>query len=813
MKNGSQSYQYLLRGNTRAMRYLLLFLLIAATSAVRAQESRIELRTHYSTILGIQKYFNVFLPDGYDRDSLRYPVVYLFRGHESEWVNPSQDGSRQGNIKTVADRLFASGTIGKMIFVMPGLSQPGVDADFAYVVNELIPFVDSQFRTIAVRQKRGMDGFSYGGYDMLQLLRRYPEQFFTAGAYDGSFWVVDLNVFFSSATEAYWTELRSMKFLIHSTVQGNYDSNQQFLSILNSHGINNAFAVLDIGPGSAHNWYFADLHMEKSLPLHWQHFLMGSRTLSARLVSPLPGTKISGTVPVRWSVEPHSEILRVSLDYSRDRGMVWQEIYSSASPDTSFLWNTSLVPDGTGYLIRMRAVGDTVSAYTQMAGRFTVDNPGNAPPEVGIIFPDSSRPLSGRETVSWWAEDADGDSLAISIDASADGGNTWNRLSDQVNTGAFSWDTPASPNSLTYQLRVRAKDAASFGEAMSPIFAVSNMRPTLRDTLTTHVAGRADGTIRVNVVNLSQITGHRYRVIFQDSIPKFKTYSVIDIDRSTTVLARASVGTPNMEGPIFDGLRLAFGDMDPPRYSKDSTRWTSGASDLIPAVTLPRFDPGTGVVTGLPHASDYLIRQFDHTVDTSSSDFGWTPLPMNFTVWNRTENHRVDVLFTDLDNDRLIGHYDDLILLEKDNLGKSFPTWELFFAGTINPTPPLPGDTFLLKILKPFTKGDVYEFLALPTGVVSVHPLSLPLAFRLEQNYPNPFNPMTAVRFQLPVVSDVKLAVFDILGREVAMLVNERKDAGTHQVSFDAKGLASGVYLYRITAGPYTETKKLVLLK
>jgi len=92
-------------------------------------------------------------------------------------------------------------------------------------------------------------------------------------------------------------------------------------------------------------------------------------------------------------------------------------------------------------------------------------------------------------------------------------------------------------------------------------------------------------------------------------------------------------------------------------------------------------------------------------------------------------------------------------------------------------------------------------------------PAIVPAAFALEQNYPNPFNPKTVVRYQLPEVSDVKLIVYDLLGRAVAVLVNERKPAGRHSATFDASGLTSGVYFYRLETGGHTATRKLVVLK
>ena len=90
---------------------------------------------------------------------------------------------------------------------------------------------------------------------------------------------------------------------------------------------------------------------------------------------------------------------------------------------------------------------------------------------------------------------------------------------------------------------------------------------------------------------------------------------------------------------------------------------------------------------------------------------------------------------------------------------------------------------------------------------------NLPERFALDQNYPNPFNPSTTIKYQLPNASYVNLTVYDVLGRQVSTLVNERRDAGVHEVKFDAAGLASGVYFYRLTAGSYVDTKKLLLVR
>jgi hypothetical protein len=95
-----------------------------------------------------------------------------------------------------------------------------------------------------------------------------------------------------------------------------------------------------------------------------------------------------------------------------------------------------------------------------------------------------------------------------------------------------------------------------------------------------------------------------------------------------------------------------------------------------------------------------------------------------------------------------------------------------------------------------------------------------PLSFNLEQNYPNPFNPTTKIKFTIPSVETgyipslpVTLKIYDILGNEIATLVNEEKSAGTYKVEFDKSGLPSGIYFYRLQAGKFSETKKMILIK
>jgi len=109
--------------------------------------------------------------------------------------------------------------------------------------------------------------------------------------------------------------------------------------------------------------------------------------------------------------------------------------------------------------------------------------------------------------------------------------------------------------------------------------------------------------------------------------------------------------------------------------------------------------------------------------------------------------------------------------------------------------------------------GFWYQTADFVTSVEQIETDLLPNEFRLDQNYPNPFNPSTTIQFAVPKTSNVTLRIYDILGREVATLIDEKYQPGQYKIIFEAGQLASGLYMYRIQAGDFRETKKLMLLR
>lgn len=279
-----------------------------------------------SKVLGVQKRFFIYTPPLYDCSD-RLPVVYFFRGHEREWINPYEDASRRGcTVIDVYEELLSRGAIGSMILVFPGISSddnavPGLLVNFKqpelttrrgigtgqfedFFLDELIPFVDAHYRTDPAR--RGVDGFSLGGYQAVKIAAQHPHLFRSVGAFDGTyFWddrrksqliaasdrVFDMPFFdpaFGVPRDRRFggdnnptnlirngdpQALRRLTWIIEhgprsaEPDQSNYYRGERLLRMLRQQGIENQGrgAIR----GAIHTWRWAHDHMCHAFPLHW----------------------------------------------------------------------------------------------------------------------------------------------------------------------------------------------------------------------------------------------------------------------------------------------------------------------------------------------------------------------------------------------------------------------------------------------------------------------------------------------------------------------------------------------------------------
>ncbi|MHB9041582.1 MAG: T9SS type A sorting domain-containing protein, partial [Melioribacteraceae bacterium] len=146
-------------------------------------------------------------------------------------------------------------------------------------------------------------------------------------------------------------------------------------------------------------------------------------------------------------------------------------------------------------------------------------------------------------------------------------------------------------------------------------------------------------------------------------------------------------------------------------------------------------------------------------------------------------------------------------------------TWTQFNQGLPNPADVGPIGTtieyafgYKIKFVFAAVNNKIYKYYDQTTTNIKSED-EIAYEFQLSQNYPNPFNPTTTISFLIPRTEFVSLKVYDLLGREVATLVNEEKLPGHYEVEFNGMNLPSGVYFYRLQAGNFSQTKKLLLLK
>ncbi|MCK7523180.1 MAG: T9SS type A sorting domain-containing protein [Ignavibacteriales bacterium] len=125
----------------------------------------------------------------------------------------------------------------------------------------------------------------------------------------------------------------------------------------------------------------------------------------------------------------------------------------------------------------------------------------------------------------------------------------------------------------------------------------------------------------------------------------------------------------------------------------------------------------------------------------------------------------------------------------------------------------IPGSFVLSQNAKSVNNATIYNVQKFYAPTVGVNDNAVVNNFTLEQNYPNPFNPSTKISYSISERSNVSIKVFDMLGREVAELINSAKEAGSYEITFDASNLSSGLYIYTINAGNFSASKKMMLMK
>jgi len=295
-----------------------------------------------------------------------------------------------------------------------------------------------------------------------------------------------------------------------------------------------------------------------------------------------------------------------------------------------------------------------------------------------------------------------------------------------------------------------------------------------------------------------------------------RSYQGVD----STVLSgidKSQFGTDKMS-PVFDGLSVSVLNDTGVALIYEKTGWVIGECNAQMVVTQNLH---LSAFTAWP--ADYEIEFFDHTVDSSFIKEGpYIILPVNFRIKNVTENRYVKFGMTDPDKSGTLSVGDELRIIEYKGT-RVTSVWQIIYSRPEDPSTvlidPAPGDIFRIASTRQFYNNDEFKFTT-KAMVTDVEEGGRIVTFNLEQNYPNPFNPTTIIKYDIVNSGNISLKVYDVLGNEVATLVNEEKQPGSYEVEFQSvrlgrssQQLASGIYFYQLRAGEFVQTKKMILLR
>jgi M6 family metalloprotease-like protein len=448
---------------------------------------------------------------------------------------------------------------------------------------------------------------------------------------------------------------------------------------------------------------------------------------------------------------------------------------------------------------------------------------------------------------------------SVTIEYSADNGSTWQLVDSgrvaQSPEGHYDWIVPA-PTKLG-RIRVSSHGQQSYADWSDDAFAIlasdSRLVSALRvrgvegfassvhlrgieETTTVYGAEKVDtlyyltdyrnskgkmyrldsqGTLvdSVQIGGFYEGSGLRdlawdganlYGLSARGNILKIETKGMAVID-ALTISSLPSNTWGLAYDPVVDGFWLSGFIDSGNSASPDSLRLIDRLGNRITAI--PTAGSGITQAMGLAYEGDSLGRGFVWVLNLQGYFQGFYPEPHV----HRNVLFKMDLTARTVIDSIVIGEY-----IDSDHL------WA---AGAFMTKSPKTGEPVVHAVLAGTTPM-IVGFNSNRTSKLHVEPTSTvsPIQFSLFQNYPNPFNPKTGIRYQVPGVREagagnqrpgasVKLSVYDLLGREVAVLVNERKTPGSYEVRFDGSGLSSGVYFYRLSAGDFVQTRKMILAK
>lgn len=365
------------------------------------------------------------------------------------------------------------------------------------------------------------------------------------------------------------------------------------------------------------------------------------------------------------------------------------------------------------------------------------------------------------------------------------------------------------------------------------------------ERLPKHVAGPGTGHVEISIVLPNEVLAdQKYRIVFRDTLiftensyeRKTTDYSVIRLNDNRVVVDSSSYLQSHDMFPFFDGVGVRIFN-DGITYLPSQSGLKEGQSNFLLDVMPDTLNTGPTAGLGGVYPADYEIRFADGIVDTSrGSEIGLSEIPVNFTVFNLTENVQEDFLFIDQDNNGQVSSGDEIIPLIPDgfrNSGAGYrTTWRIKFLAPAGQEkiPPQPGDVFVVRVSKPFRTGDVFEFESIKEARVEVEKAKSDLDRIAVVPNPyivtNPLEPRTlltsgrgerVIQFiHLPAKCTIR--IYSLRGYLVDIIQHDSTiDDGTETwnlVSKDGIDVAFGIYIFHVEAeGLGTKIGRFAIIK
>jgi hypothetical protein len=535
---------------------------------------------------------------------------------------------------------------------------------------------------------------------------------------------------------------------------------------------------------------------------------------------------VNGIETIEWQSQNSGGT--VEILYSSDGGNNWERIVKNAPNIESYLWNTEEFEDGLFCLLKIYIKNEDGFIYgLTQSNYFTVNNSGNGKPYIEIL---NSEIGAGRVfdeenyDFNLLVGDPESEPLLINVfynlshDTAYYFSQSINALSDTI-PQIYNVDFKYIPNSPELRLKLMVTDGTLSSHDETPAFNKQTPRTILSNNNFEILSGYEEVPIEIRVIDTTQFRGHEYIITFEDTIwaEDYKTFSVYNQTRGEYPVLNKPFH-PFSESLPFDGMVLYTEDIET-QLDTIRSRWNNPHPANLDYLFSPFAFPSAGIY-GYKDPFDYILAFSNEYNDSSNyldQIFGPGAPPtntnINFKLFRvRGEvTERTHFAFTEATSFRhdTLSHLDQITMAnpEQDEVSWIIVTIDPDSSANI----PAGGDTLYIYTMKGLSRYDTLRLFDLPADVKNTQ--GIPLRYSLSQNYPNPFNPITKIIYQIPEAGKVRLIVYDILGREVAAIVNEYRTSGTYEVNFNASALASGVYLYRLNVNNYVNVKKMLLLK